>query len=330
MPQPLIVITIIWVFVFAYAIFASVDFGTGCLYLVAHVARKPHALKVLRHQFQSPVWEVVNIFLIFIAVGLLGFFPNCALFFGTSLMIPATIALVLMVLRGAFIVFQHHFEGESAWLPIVHGVCGLLVPVTLVTILPLSEGGFLTVTGGQLSVNLLELLASPLLWAFIALSLSSVIYFASLHLCHVAKRHAPAGEPFFRQTALISGPPTFLCALLTAFVLSVVAPVHFLKMVDWWPLLALSALMFLVAGSLVFTRRYGMAFVAAVIQYLLAVAVYGWTHLPYLVYPDLTLDSMYVGSPAFHQAFSGVCAAVAIVLPCLWVVYRVWQTRHTG
>ncbi len=338
MPQSLVVITIIWVFVFVYAIFASVDFGTGCLYLVAFIANKPQALKVLRHQFQSPVWEVVNIFLIFIAVALLGFFPNIALFFGTSLMVPATIALVLMVVRGAFIVFAHHFEGESIWLPLVHGVSGILLPIALVTIFPLSEGGFVTVVKGsteQLQVNLPGLFANPLTWAFVALSVASVVYFGSLRLCYVAKKQhlaepdTASGEPFFRQVASISGPPTFLCALLTAFVLSMQAPLHFLKMVHWWPLLALSALMFLVAGGLVFRKWYGIAFTAAVVQYLLAIAVYGWTHLPYLVYPILTVNSLFVETSIFQQAFSAICVVIAILFPCLWLIYRVWESRQS-
>lgn len=322
-------LSLIFVFFFIYAVFASVDFGAGVLNLVARVTGKGHVVSEVIQRFQSPVWEVVNVFLIFTVVALIGFFPPAAFFFGTSMLIPASIALVFMVFRGCFIVFQHYFEGDTIWFPVVHGVCGLFVPASLVAILPLSEGGFDDYAKDILQVHFLHLYRSPLYWGFFLLALSTIGYFSTIYMAFDARKNSlEAAERFFRPIALFTGPPTFLFALFTAFALKFDAPWHYMKLIQFWPIFGLSALLFLLAGRLVYVRHYGRAFVAAVLQYVLAVGAYGWSHLPYLMYPYLTLTNGFTSEPMFVALFVTLCLGLVVLVPAIWLFYRMFLRRR--
>jgi cytochrome bd ubiquinol oxidase subunit II len=317
-----------FVFFFIYAVFASVDFGAGVLYLVARVSGKSAAVSDVIHRFQSPVWEVVNVFLIFTVVALIGFFPPAAFFFGTSMLVPASVALVLMVFRGSFIVFQHYFDGEPVWLPWIHGICGLFVPAALVAILPLSEGGFDDYKNGILQVHFLHLLLSPVFWGFFLLALSSIGYFSTMYMTFNAKKHnKQVAERFFRPIALLTGPPTFLFAVFTTFALRFDAPWHYRQLLHFWPILGLSALLFLLAGRLIYVRSYGRAFLAAVLQYVLAVGAYGWSHLPYLMYPYLTLSNGFTTEPMFRALFVSLCVGLVVLIPAIWLFYRMFLQK---
>jgi cytochrome bd ubiquinol oxidase subunit II len=324
--QPLFAIGFIGIFIFAYAVFASVDFGTGVLYVIASLRGRKKHVKALIDAFQSPIWEVINVFLVFVLIGLIGFFPGSALYFGTSLLIPGSIALVFMVLRGFFVVFQHYLESESLFISAVHGLSGLFVPAALVCVLPISEGGFVIQTGPEkLVVHFGHLLMSPMLWLFILLALSSVGYFSTIYMAYYAKKQcASEAEKFFRPLALFTGPPTFIFAGLTAWSLKDEAPLHFAKMMHVWPLFALSALLFLLAGRMIYTRNYGSAFIAVVWQYAIAVGTYGWTHLPYLMYPYLTLTNGFTSGPMFTALLVAMVVGLAILLPALVLFYRIF------
>jgi len=326
--QPLVAMSLIWVCIFAYAVFACVDFGAGFLYLIARIRGRSAVVSDIVHQFQSPVWEVVNVLLVAVLVGLIGFFPGAALYYGTSLLIPGSIALILMVLRGTFIVFQHYQDEEPALMPFIHGISGLLIPAALVTVLPLSEGGYVTMHQGVVAVHLALLVESPMLWAFVLLALATVGYFSTMYMAYYAKKHSdhPA-EQFFRSIALFTGPPAFFFAGLAAISMHNEAHIHFLRMLHWWPVFTFSALLFLLAGRLVYERRYGTAFVAAILQYMLVVGTYGWTHLPYLMYPYLTLENGFTSAPMFYALLITFGVGLLLLLPGLWLFYRMFLAK---
>lgn len=326
MTKPLFAIGLIGIFVFAYAVFASVDFGTGVLYVIASLRGQRKHVHELIETFQSPIWEVINVFLVFVLVGLIGFFPSTALYFGTSLLIPGSIALCFMVIRGSFVVFQHYLDSESTFAAMMHGISGLFVPAALVCVLPISEGGFVSKIGeDKLIVHFSLLLQSPMLWLFILLALSSVGYFSTIYMAYYAKKMGSLeAEEFFRPMALFTGPPTFIFAGLTAWSLRDEAPEHFSKMMHVWPLFALSALFFLLAGRMIYTRDYKSAFIAVVWQYALAVGTYGWTHLPYLMYPYLTLQNGFTSAPMFTALVTAMLIGLAILIPALFLFYRIF------
>ena len=66
---------------------------------------KQHILTKIIQRYLSPVWEVTNVFLVFFFVGMVGFFPKTAYYYGTILLVPASIAIILLAIRGSYYAF---------------------------------------------------------------------------------------------------------------------------------------------------------------------------------------------------------------------------------
>lgn len=98
-------ITVLWIFLFGYIIVASIDFGAGFFSLHAKLFGQSHEINDLIQRYLNPVWEVTNVFFVFFFVGIVGFFPDTAYYYGTVLLIPGSIALILLSIRGAFYAF---------------------------------------------------------------------------------------------------------------------------------------------------------------------------------------------------------------------------------
>ena len=54
---------------------------------------KEHILSQLIERYLNPVWEVTNVFLVFFFVGIIGFFPQTAYYYGTTLLVPVSIGI---------------------------------------------------------------------------------------------------------------------------------------------------------------------------------------------------------------------------------------------
>ena len=93
----------------------------------------------------SPVWEITNVFLVFFFVGIVGFFPQTAYYYGTILLMPASIALILLAIRGSYYAFESYssLRGHKGY-AFAYGIAGLFIPAAFSVILTISEGGFVT------------------------------------------------------------------------------------------------------------------------------------------------------------------------------------------
>src|SRR3954453_9045004 len=105
MTLELLGITVLGVFLFGYIIVASIDFGAGFFNAFSTFTGKQHILTKIIQRDLSPVWEVTNVFLVFFFVGRVGLLPKTGYFFGTTLLVPASIALILLAIRGAYYAF---------------------------------------------------------------------------------------------------------------------------------------------------------------------------------------------------------------------------------
>lgn len=119
-------ITVLWTFLFLYIIVASIDFGARFLYLTHKINWGREKINHLVERYLNPVWEVTNVFFVFFFVGFVGFFPDSALYFGTVLLVPGSIALILISIRGSFYAFEHY--GQDTKLPwiIMYGLTGFV------------------------------------------------------------------------------------------------------------------------------------------------------------------------------------------------------------
>ena len=86
MSLELVGITVLWIFLYGYLIVASIDFGAGFFSYYSVITMKQHIIHKIIERYLSPVWEVTNVFLVFFYIGMVGFFPETARYYGTALL----------------------------------------------------------------------------------------------------------------------------------------------------------------------------------------------------------------------------------------------------
>ncbi|MBJ6360009.1 cytochrome d ubiquinol oxidase subunit II [Paenibacillus sp. GCM10012307] len=319
-------ITVLWVFLYGYLIVASIDFGAGFYAYYGRVIGIDTVIGPVISRYLSPVWEVTNVFLVFFFVGIVGFFPETAYYYGTALLIPGSIALILLAIRGSFYAFANYGAPKSNLYLLAYGATGLFIPAALSTVFTISEGGFLTVGDGSVSLLMEELFFSDYSWAVVFLAVSSVLFISSTFLTYYASY---AGDKqaleWLRTFAIWGGVPTIISSLFVFIALRNHNREHFQHTLNVWWMFALSLVSFIIAIWLIWHRKkYGTAFILVMLQFAFAFFGYGISHLPYLLYPYLTLSSS-VTNPVMGRALViAFIAGLALLIPALTLLLRLF------
>ncbi|BCU82324.1 cytochrome D ubiquinol oxidase subunit II [Polycladomyces abyssicola] len=319
-------IMVLWTFLYGYLIVASIDFGAGFFSYYSAVTKREHIINKIIDRYLSPVWEVTNVFLVFFFVGLVGFFPETAYYYGTALLLPGGIALLLLAIRGSFYAFANYGARKSRLYLFLYGATGLFIPASLSTVLTISEGGFIRKEGDDVIFLPDRLLTSPYSWVVVFLALVSVLYISASFLTFYAHRaeDRPAME-LLRKYALAWSGPTILASFLVFVGLSQHNPQHFAKTMELWWMFALSLGCFLGAVTLIWKRKaLGWAFVLVMLQYAFAFYGYGISHLPYLLYPYVTIHSALTNSTMGVALVTAFIAGLFLLVPSLYLLLRLF------
>lgn len=299
-------ITVLWAFLYGYLMVASIDFGAGFFAFYARIKKKDHIINDLISRYLSPVWEVTNVFFVFFFVGIVGFFPATAYYYGTALLIPGSIAIILIAIRGSFYAFNNYGSRDNTFYLFLYGATGLLIPASLSTALTISEGGFLDVEDNKVVFLASKLFASPYSWSVVFLSIVSVLFISAVFLTYYADRADDTqARKTLRQFALFWSTPTIVASLLVFMSLQRHNSGHYNKAVtEYWWMFGLSLLCFGAASWLIYMERhYGTAFIMVMLQFFFAFFGYGASHLPYILYPYITL----------HENVTNETMAIALV-----------------
>lgn len=319
-------ITVLWVFLYGYLIVASIDFGAGFYAYYGRVIGIDSVIGPLISRYLSPVWEVTNVFLVFFFVGIVGFFPDTAYYYGTALLIPGSIALILLAVRGSFYAFTNYGARKNNLYLLAYGSTGLLIPAALSTVFTISEGGFLSFEGHSVHLLMAELFFSTYSWAVVLLAISSVLFISSSFLTYYAARAEDRKAlEWLRRFALWGGIPTIISSLFTFMALRNHNRDHFLNTLDVWWMFGMSFICFTIAVWFIWRRhRYGWAFILVMAQFAFAFFGYGQSHLPYLLYPVLTLTGG-VTNPVMGRALvAAFTAGLLLLIPALILLLRLF------
>ncbi|MCH5583927.1 cytochrome d ubiquinol oxidase subunit II [Shimazuella sp. AN120528] len=319
MPLEWIGISVLWTFLYGYIIVASIDFGAGFFSYYSYLTKKEHVVNKIIDRYLSPVWEVTNVFLIFFIVGIVGFFPDTAYYYGTALLIPGGIALILLTIRGSFYAFANYGGRDSKFFLFLYGMTGLFIPAALSTGLTISEGGFIVKNGEKIEFLGGALFRSPYSWTVVFLAIVSILYISASFLTYYANKagDVPASEQLRKYSLFWSG-PTILASVLVFWGLSHHNPIHFEKAwnISW--VFICSFLCFLAAVYLIWKRKFlGFSFIAVMMQFAFAFFGYGYSHLPYLLYPYITLQSGLTNSTMGWALVLAFIAGLVLLIPSL-------------
>jgi cytochrome bd ubiquinol oxidase subunit II len=322
----LVGITVLWLFLYGYLIVASIDFGAGFFAYYGKIKKQDHLINNLISRYLSPVWEVTNVFFVFFFVGLVGFFPDTAYYYGTALLIPGSIALVLLTIRGSFYAFSNYGSKENRVYLFLYGASGLLIPASLSTVLTISEGGFIEKRGDEIIFLADRLLTSPYSWSVVFLAIVSVLFISASFLTYYADRanDKPALE-ILRKFALFWSPPTIIASLLVFVSLREHNIAHFEKMLNYWWMFGFSLICILVASTLIYKRKnYGTAFIFVMLQFFFAFFGYGASHLPYILDPYVTIYSAYTNETMGIALVIAFIAGLLLLIPSLILLMRLF------
>jgi cytochrome d ubiquinol oxidase subunit II len=316
-------VTVLWGFVFIYAVMATMDFGAG-FWSMFYINRSKTTATTIANRYLSPTWEVTNTFIVALVVAVFSLFPKGAYTLGTILLIPGSIILLLLSIRSAFLVFSNIAAEYKKPLTYISGITGIIIPGLLISVLPITHGNHVQITDHHQTLDLLGLFTSPNEYAFFGFAITSTLFLSSLLLADYSK----ASEEFeaykvYRRDAIIIGPISLLMAFLIMITLRQEAGWIYDKMMDNLFLLYLSLGCFLIGGAgLIFPTKNkdlrGMprvAVIAVTAQYLLASYVYGKAHLPYIVYPSVTIHAAFTDPNSFRAIFITYIVGFAILFP---------------
>jgi cytochrome d ubiquinol oxidase subunit II len=330
--QAIVAYSALWAILSAYALLATLDFGAGFYYWLAglHREREPHRrVRTLTLRYLSPVWETTNVFLILFIVGMIGFFPGAVSPLATGLLLPASLAAIVLALRGAFFAFHHLAPWADRALAPAFGLGGLLVPALLVSFFSATEDGAIRVdAAGVVHVSQATLWLSPLNLALALLALALAAYVSAAFLArYAAQRHDGEVAAFYRAAALRAGALTALLAVMSGVALRIVAPFHFAALAAAWPVHLVIAALFILGMWALATggRRWSGPAVGAVFaQLALGVLTFGFARLPYLLYPGVTVNDALTPPATFTALAITVVAGTVVVLPGLWLLYTLF------
>lgn len=320
----LLAISVLWGFVFIYAVMATMDFGAG-FWSMVYINREKNNATNIANRYLSPTWKVTNVFIVGIVVALISFFPGATFTLGTVLLIPGSIILLLLSIRSGFLVFSHIADEYRKPLTYISGISGVLIPGLLLSVLPITHGGYIEIIHGVEQLQLDRLFTSPQTYAFIGFAVSSTLFLSSLLLADYSNV-ANEREAYFiyRRDALVLGPIVLLMTFFIMLTIEVEAPWLYANMMEYFPYLLASIFIFLLGYTALLIPsgikkgtkgRPRLAVIAIVTQYLVASYAYGRAHLPYMVYPLVTVESGFTHPETFRAVFISYIVGFVILFP---------------
>ncbi len=319
-------ISILWTFLFGYIIVGSIDFGAGFFNAYSLLTDKEHILTTIIQRYLSPVWEVTNVFLVFFFVGIIGFFPKTAFYYGTTLLVPVSLAILLLAIRGSYYAFETYGARGHKGYSFMYGVAGLLLPASLSIVLTISEGGFVSLVDNKPVLDYIALFINPLTWSIVLLSITAVLYISAVFLTWYAnKANDAAATNLMRKYALIWAFPTIITAGGIIYQLHIHNQQHYERIFDLSWMFVLSFFLFIGTVWLLWKKtNYGLAFSLLVGQFAFAFYGYGFSHYPYLLYPYLTIYDSFTNEAMAISLVIAFILGLGLLLPSLYLLLRLF------
>jgi cytochrome d ubiquinol oxidase subunit II len=309
-----------------YAISGGADYGGGVWDLLARGPRAARQRDLIAHSI-GPIWEANHVWLILAIVALFTAFPAAYARVTTILHVPLLLMLLGIVARGAAFSFRSYGrpEGEDQghW-GRVFAISSLVTPLLLGTILGAIASGEMEAAPRSVAAFF-----DPWVGLFpFAVGLYALVMFAFLaavYLCNEAHEEDLAED--FRRRALASGVllGVLAAAVLLAAGLRVPDLLHELTRTPWsWALHAATALSALFTFWALWRRRYRSARAGAAIQ--VSLILWGWAlaQYPYLVKPDLTVDSAAAPDVTLRLLLGALAVGAVVLVPSFLYLYRVF------
>lgn len=322
---------LVWLALIAYAVLGGADFGGGIWDLLASGRFATAQRTAIAHAL-GPVWEANNVWLIYVIVVTWTAFPIVYATVSAALFIPVTLALIGIIFRGAAFGFRSYFGVRigigSVW-GWVFSAASTITPFMLGAIAGSIAGGHIRVLGTQTDYLTTWLSPFALACGAFALGLCSVL--AATYLTVEAQQ---AGDvvlvSLFRTRALFAGAVTAGLGAIAALLSRAASPVLWQGLVGKALPLSIGAVLIgLATGYCLLFTYYSVARILVAAETACIIAAWGLAQYPYLIVPDVTLASAAAPSPTLIGLIVASLMGMALLLPSLWLLYRVFKSPVT-
>ncbi|CKH04415.1 Uncharacterised protein [Streptococcus pneumoniae] len=169
-----------------------------------------------------------------------------------------------------------------------------------------------------------KLLSSPVIYCYMLFGLTSELFLSSLFLADFSREQSSEDTyRIYRRNAIILGPATLVTAIIALVVMD--PETHWLMqgLIKQFPWFTVSIVLFVIGYSSLWwtNKKYNtlgyprIAVLAVVAQYAFASYAYGVAHLPYIIYPDVTVFTSFTTKETFYALLILYAIGIAILLP---------------
>jgi cytochrome d ubiquinol oxidase subunit II len=317
----------------AYSTAGGTDYGAGIWDLVAGRFRHTAEVRALIDHAMAPVWEANNVWLVFSAVICWTGFPLLYESVFLSLYPLFALALLALILRGAFFAFRKVATSASSRLLAsrVFGLSSLLAPFSFAAALGAIASGKVGVGGPVVPVW--QACLDPLAIAFGAVALTATAFSGASFLVGDARRYRDANEQgpdlveYFRRRTVVAAVAVLGVSLVVLVLIAAESPTVFQGMVAGLGLpFAIAAVVCVTAvAALMWRRVYRWYRVLTVMGVGSFVFAWGFGQVPYVLPGRLTIQQA-AGAPAIEGLLLVITlVALALVVPSLFLLYTLDQ-----
>lgn len=331
---PVLVALVIMLSLNAYAVLAGADFGGGVWDLFASGPNRDRQRRLIADAM-SPVWEANHVWIILVVVLLFTCFPAVFGRVAIVLHIPLSLVLIGIVLRGSAFIFRSYDdrgdEVQRRW-GRLFAIASLITPILLGAIIGAIASGRVgaPAPGATFSATYVGPWFTPFAFSVGLFAVCLFGFLAAVYLTVEAKE--PGLREDFRIRALVAGVAVLVSAGLSLW-LSLHqsgAPLmsHGLTRSGYaLPIQISVAAAAITALAALWYRRFALARVAAVAQVSLILWGWGLSQFPYLIPPDLTIESTAAPEITISLTLIALAFGAVVLLPSLWYLFRVFKTR---
>ena len=327
----IVVASIIWVGISAYAVFGSADFGAGMWDLVAGDEVRGREPRRLIESSIGPVWEANHVWLIFVFVFFWTAFPQPFVSIATTLWIPLTLAAFGIIFRGAGFAFRKWADttNRCRFYGAAFAGASLVTPFFLGAVVGAVASG--RVPLGNAAGDPWRSWLTPTSVLGGILAVTTAAFGAAVLLTHDAHRQGDAAlTAYFRRRATLSGLVTGAVALAGIAVLAADAPDLFasLSAPVGAALLVISALGGLSSLAALRSGRYDLARPLAVVAIVSVLWGWGAGQYPWALRPVALATDYAAGDETLWALVIVFIAAGFLAIPALLLLGHLVQRGH--
>ena len=304
----------------AYSVAGGVDYGAGIWDMLAGRGPTAERARQLIDHAMAPVWEANNVWLVLAIVVCWTGFPLLFQSVFASLYPLFAVALLALILRGAFFAFRHVQSGPQAQsrMGIVFGISSVLAPFFFAAALGAIASG--RVALGEPNISVWEACFNPTSISFGLVSLAATAFIGASFLVGDARRFGqPDMVDYFRRRAVISTAVLIIIGTIALAVIGLENP-HLLNAMLTGlgtPFAAAAVIVTPLVGFLVWRHIFRWYRLLSVVVVGSLVFAWGFAQSPYLLPGQLTITQS--AAPLGSEVLLSIVtlAVFVLVLPSL-------------